>query len=41
MIHIFFYPIENKHTDTTDNSLTDNKYFVDKMNVDKYEDKDY
>ena len=40
MIHIFFYPIENKHTDTTDNSLTDNEESVDKINSDKDEDRD-
>ena len=32
-------PTEDKHTDTTDNSRTDNKYYVDKMNISKDEDK--
>ena len=36
----FSNPTENKHTDTTDNSRTDKKYSVDKMNVEKDKDKD-
>ena len=36
----FSNPAENKHTDTKDNSRTYNEDSVDKINVDKYEDKD-
>ena len=33
-------PTENEHTDTTDNLHTDNEGYVNKMNVEKDEDKD-
>ena len=35
----FSNPAENKHTDTTDDSHTDNEDYVDKINVKRDEDK--